>query len=666
MEFCSKYGYDYGFKGSDSEEISDEEGDTQVKTKRRFRRADPNIIAVKFDTLVKPNQMQAGEPIVCKSCEAFMSMKSSANITNSIWTCEFCAEPNPVPFYDANQLPKQEDITYLLEAAAPKPEATAAETAEKLAAVKSTDNNYLTFCTDISGSMDTMLKSSSSDTVPMTRLDATKAACVETLKRLEVEEPNKRVSLVTFSEQVKFYGDCKKTKAIETIRSGGSGNYRHRNTPHQINQQMQTRSQPKGVIQKVANMFSLRTPQKVLSHRQKASVPQQQQQQQVSGSESSESEAEEEEQEYQVDVMNNKEKMMTLGANQTDNLRGICKSIDDISNHIKKLRTEGSTALGPALVFSIGFASKKSGSQIILCTDGCANVGMGNLSSYNQSQQGQAEQFYEELAEDAREKGVTVNVISMEGTDCKLALLGKVADKTNGSLNIVNPMNLSDEFKSILENRTIATNVKAKLIVNKKYLYIRDEELEIAESKAIEADDMAKKEELNSVKKSVIVKEIGNANVDTEITFEYGVRKLTDADKEERLKEMPFQLQISYTAEDGTKAVRVYTKVQQFTSDRQLVEDNLVEEDILWTNAAQKMSTHFMSSNNVVAKYKGRQIKNYREKNARLQAAPAQFMQQAGVIERSSKTRALNSLGDIEARDMYSAKKMNRNRMGKK
>lgn len=661
MEFCSKYGYDYGFKGSDSEEISDEEGDTQVKTKRRFRRADPNIIAVKFDTLVKPNQMQAGEPIVCKSCEAFMSMKSSANITNSIWTCEFCAEPNPVPFYDANQLPKQDDVTYLLEAAAPKPEATAAKTAEKRAAVKSIDNNYLTFCTDISGSMDTMLKSSSSDTVHMTRLDATKAACVETLKRLEVEEPNKRVSLVTFSEQVKFYGDCKKTKAIETIRSGGSGNYRRRNAPRQvINQQMQTRSQTKGVIQRVANMFSLTTPQ---SHRQKAAVPQQQQQ--VSGSESSESEAEEE-QEYQVDVMNNKEKMMTLGANQTDDLRGISKSIDDISNHIKKLRTEGSTALGPALVFSVGFASKKSGSQIILCTDGCANVGMGNLSSYGRSQQDQAEQFYEELADEARVKGVTVNVISMEGTDCKLALLGKVADKTNGSLNIVNPMNLSDEFKSILENRIIATNVKAKLIVNKKYLYIRDEELEIAESKAIEADDMAKKEELNSVKKSVIAKEIGNANVDTEITFEYGVRKLTNADKEERLKEMPFQLQISYTAEDGTKAVRVYTKVQQFTSDRQLVEDNLVEEDILWTNAAQKMSTHFMSSNNVVAKYKGRQIKNYREKNARLQAAPAQFVQTACVIERSSKTRELNSLGDIEARDMYSAKKMNRNRMGKK
>ena len=110
-----------------------------------------------------------------------------------------------------------------------------------------------------------------------------------------------------------------------------------------------------------------------------------------------------------------------------------------------------------------------------------------------------AEKFYEDLADYAKSRGVSVNVISMEGTDCKLALLGKVADKSNGTINIVNPLKLGEKFKSILENRIVATNVKAKLIVN-KYLYIRDEQLEAAELKAAENNNEKSKDELNRQK----------------------------------------------------------------------------------------------------------------------------------------------------------------------
>ncbi len=48
-------------------------------------------------------------------------------------------------------------------------------------------------------------------------------------------------------------------------------------------------------------------------------------------------------------------------------------------------------------------------------------------------------------------------------------------------LTFLNPNNLSNQFKTILENKI----VKATLIVNEKYLYIRDNELEMAEGKAI-------------------------------------------------------------------------------------------------------------------------------------------------------------------------------------
>ena len=119
----------------------------------------------------------------------------------------------------------------------------------------------------------------------------------------------------------------------------------------------------------------------------------------------------------------------------------------------------------------------------------------------------------------------------MEGNDCKLALLGKVADLTNGSVKIVNPFNLSDQFKSIVQNRTIDSSVKAKLIVNNKYLYIRDEDIEVAEAQAYESENVEAKKDLDKLKRSIVVKDIGNVNTETEISFEYGIKRLSEEEK---------------------------------------------------------------------------------------------------------------------------------------
>lgn len=654
MEFCSKYGYDYGFSGSDSEEISDEENETEKKTTRRFRQADSNIIAVKFDSLVEPNEMHQSKPIVCKKCEAFLSLLSTTKKENdkTEWTCEFCQAVNILETFNENELPKQDDVTYLLESAPRKKVEFKENIEEKSKSMVSTDDSYFTLCMDISGSMDTIIKDQ------MTRLDGVKLACIENLERLKIEEPNKRVSLVTFSQDVKFYGDCSKSKPIvdtQKIKRSNSLLYQIQK-PKSMSPKRPQSTVFNSIVKKASNIFTLGP----------SSNPRLRSQ--VKNSSRSEDSSEDEEEdltetrednEDNGDILENKKKMLKLAVNQDGNLKGISESSEKILNRVKQMRTEGATALGPGLVFSIGFSGKKSGSQIILCTDGCANVGMGSMNGYSIKNN---DNFYDILAEDAKERGVTVNVISMEGTDCKLSMLGRVADKTNGSLEIVNPLNLGEQFKSILKNRIVATNVKAKLIVNNKFLYIRDEELEVAESKAIEANDMAAKEELNSVKKSVCVKDIGNANIDTEITFEYGIRKLEEKSKEEKLEEMPFQLQISYTANDGSTVVRVYTKIQKFSSDRKVVEDNL-EQDLLWMNAAQKMSSHFLSANTVVAKYKSRQMKNYQEKRKGNLQAPREFLQRNEMIDKSSKHRTVNDLADCEAQQMFSGKKVSRSKM---
>ena len=41
--------------------------------KRRFRRADTNVVSVKFNTLLSPGNMHAGDPVVCQGCPALLS-----------------------------------------------------------------------------------------------------------------------------------------------------------------------------------------------------------------------------------------------------------------------------------------------------------------------------------------------------------------------------------------------------------------------------------------------------------------------------------------------------------------------------------------------------------------------------------------------------------------
>ena len=59
------------------------------------------------------------------------------------------------------------------------------------------------------------------------------------------------------------------------------------------------------------------------------------------------------------------------------------------------------TALGPALVISIFMASKVVGSKVVLCTDGCANQGIGRLENSHSNDS----EFYERLGETASSKG---------------------------------------------------------------------------------------------------------------------------------------------------------------------------------------------------------------------------------------------------------------------
>lgn len=247
----------------------------------------------------------------------------------------------------------------------------------------------------------------------------------------------------------------------------------------------------------------------------------------------------------------------------------ITDSQNTLSMNLLQHGRSGSTALGPGLLVSISLARQHPGSKVIICTDGEANVGVGSLSD-----QSAASAFYTEAAEIAREGGVSVSVLTIAGTECKLVELGRVADLTGGQVNIVDPMKISDEFGNILSEPIIATQVTARFLVHRG-LYILG----------------------LSDKLSQTSKDVGNVTSESEITFQYGIKHSEKKPKkEEETKpegsassdatastsattspptELPFQVQITYRDRNGAKALRVLTQKKPVTKDRQMAEANI-------------------------------------------------------------------------------------------
>jgi hypothetical protein len=86
--------------------------------------------------------------------------------------------------------------------------------------------------------------------------------------------------------------------------------------------------------------------------------------------------------------------------------------------------TAGATALGPSTLTAVALCGKKGlGSNIVVCTDGLANKGLGSFTGANSNR---AEEFYERLGQFAKKRGVTINLISIAGAECNVQSLSKM------------------------------------------------------------------------------------------------------------------------------------------------------------------------------------------------------------------------------------------------
>uniref|UniRef100_A0A673HE47 Si:dkey-9k7.3 n=1 Tax=Sinocyclocheilus rhinocerous TaxID=307959 RepID=A0A673HE47_9TELE len=189
----------------------------------------------------------------------------------------------------------------------------------------------------------------------------------------------------------------------------------------------------------------------------------------------------------------------------------IAETIQPLTQKIKELREHGATALGPAALISVAMASQFTGSKVIICTDGQANIGLGQLDQESSHCPTPSPYFYNQLAHYAAEKGVIVSVMTFEGEDCRLAEVGRLADHTGGRVSYC-------------------------------FLYFPYEE-----------DNHR------------LVREIGNVTDGVEITFQFAVRpeKVECFQQRDRV---PFQLQLSFKTRDLQKVTRVITQQKRVTT----------------------------------------------------------------------------------------------------
>jgi len=167
---------------------------------------------------------------------------------------------------------------------------------------------------------------------------------------------------------------------------------------------------------------------------------------------------------------------------------------------------------------------------VVICTDGLANVGLGNFDEAKTEEQiAQVEEFYEKIGQYAKSKGLTINIVSIIGDECNLESLSKLADMTGGEVERVDPVSLTKNFSNILSNPIIASNVIAKVKLHKGLQFRNEDDANL------------------SADKSLLVKDVGNVTSSCEITFEYTLKNISDLVKMEDLdltqvKSFPFQL----------------------------------------------------------------------------------------------------------------------------
>jgi len=610
------------YKPSDAELMAD-----------HYEKADTNVFSIGFFILQDALKPLVRNPVACQNCGAIFNSRSKtaepgkdegivnkdiqiskedliAQGINAIWVCEFCSNHNFIKI-EKEDYTEKEDCLYQI--GKPNDEKVQEkenneESKQDAKGVKGGSDSSVVFCIDYSGSMGQTSKLASS-------LKFSKGAeeLFGVIFEEEFPDPDGNKNII----QKKDLSKLQYISRREAVLLAAC---------HQM-QEMQNK-QPDRKVGAVA--FSS-TVSVIGDGSQKPAK-------------------------YAGDVLNNFETLLDNGKKLYNEhmMNTILDNFEILMKKLAKHPEGGSTALGPAVTVALGLASQgKPGSSVIICTDGLANVGLGRTES--SADLAAANAFYQKLGEFARDNGIIVSVVTMKGEECKVDMLGKIADATNGIVLRVSPETMSEDFAKVMGEEVIGTKVELKLVLHRA-LKFRNEN----------PDNL-------KVDGSICTKVIGNVTKRTERSFEYEIKSLLDQQAQgidlTGLDEIPFQAQITYELPDGSKYLRVINKSQNVSNDKKEVEQN-ARVDILATNAAQRNADLALQGKLAEAEENSKKWGSYMSKDIMSNAQKAEQLAQvenfqkqnlafASAVQQQKEKKVSGKDADDLATNMYNMKQIN-------
>eukprot|EP01130_Rhizamoeba_saxonica_P007606 TRINITY_DN3074_c0_g1_i1.p1 TRINITY_DN3074_c0_g1~~TRINITY_DN3074_c0_g1_i1.p1 ORF type:complete len:918 (-),score=249.55 TRINITY_DN3074_c0_g1_i1:85-2631(-) len=459
--------------------------EVEVKT---FEISDCNSLVVTLGDLVEEIPFMTGDPTICEGCNCILS--GTSIIENDEWTCEFCGYVQEV-FLEEEEMPHGDVQEYILEPAQ---------------SLDEKNESLVVFVVDTSGSMVVssevppgfglfslqtgdhktkrmqeeeelmkvlnpeglnQVRYGQSNATYIARIECMQAAMHIQLEELQKSQPDRRVVLITFDNEVCIIGDGMNQNSV--VRIAG-------------------------------------------------------------------------------DRLSKKDDLLKIGEEyELDSIHPVLESKQSLNDALFDLLESGATALGPALTVAVGIASQVARSEIILCTDGLSNIGVGCMEG---SELSSSSSYYNSLGSLAKERGVTISVIGIEGEECGVSILGACAKITSGEVTIVSPLELQRTMRQIIDNPVIATDVSMRIKMHPA---------------------VGIKKNNGSVRSKISDIEIGNVTGTTDLSLRYG---LTKKGKKKPIaeKSIPFQYQIVYRKLDGTKCIRVISHKKRCTESRSRTE----------------------------------------------------------------------------------------------
>ena len=308
------------------------------------------------------------------------------------------------------------------------------------------------------------------------------------------------------------------------------------------------------------------------------------------------------------------------------------ESAAQLTERLYSLDEGGGTALAPSLLVALGIAEGVPGSKVIVCTDGLANIGVGALDELKTDEESAAaSEFYEGLGIRAAASGVTVDVVAIDGDGCDVENLGTLTEATGGTVTKLDPLKLTQEFSSILAEPVVATGVSVKVLLHSA-LAFRDEE---------------------DVDGNVLERQVGNVTGSSELSLEFTTKngaQLAALGVAEG-SDVPFQTQIHFTRQDGSKCMRVITHAKPLTGDTRTAE-RVVNTSLLQSHAAKKSASWAQSGD-----YTSARVNSYAwdstirrcSKSPQQQQSHSRWLKQNVALDRaiqveSSETAELDSM----------------------